>query len=332
MHNNSQELRKLHEGIGGLRKTFRKKECLHPEAPHNCSGNIIKAHTVQKSGGLTKIAENGHVLTPDSSSDPTKMKKIGIKKASTFTGFCKFHDEILFAPIEKHPLQLNRRHAFLLAFRGTSKELFLKRRTVEHEISDEAPYPDLWLNHRAGARVALLDLRPIHQEMGNALVKGSFRDTKYFAIEFDSVPDILCSGAMNIEYDFHANRLQYLTRQEQLEYITFSLLPYQNGHGVAVFAWFGKSNVNKKFIRSLSSLRKSDIPDAIVRFAFQHFENMFLAPKSWNQMPDDKTERLLKRYDSSFWRDEFLYIDLRPDGVNLVDWKVVGMPKTNLKL
>lgn len=38
------------------------------------------------------------------------------------------------------------------------------------------------------------------------------------------------------------------------------------------------------------------------------------------------------RYDSSFWRDEFAFIDLKPDGVKLADWKVIGKPKTNLTL
>ena len=181
-------MRMLHEGFRSVRKTFRKKECLHPEAPNNCRGRIVSAHTIQKSGGLTKIAENGHVLTPDSSCEPTEMKRIGINKASTFTGFCKFHDDSLFAPIEKYPLLLNRRHAFLLAFRVVSHELFLKRRTVELPIPDEAPFPEFLLSYQAGARVAMTDLQPLHSEMGRALVRRRFRDTKFFAIEFDAVP------------------------------------------------------------------------------------------------------------------------------------------------
>lgn len=328
----SEEMRRLHEGFGDLRKTFSKKECLHPQAPLNCRGRIIRAHTVQKSGGLTKIAENGHVLTPDSSSDPTEMKKIGINKASTFSGFCKLHDDQLFAPIEKRPFQLNRRHAFLLTFRGVSKELYLKRRTTEHEITDDLPFPEFWLNYRARANVAIQDLQPLYHLMGNALKRGNFRDTNYYAIELDSVPDILCNGTPNIEFDFHANRLQYLTRSERLEYITFSLLPYRNRHGVAVFSWFGKSSVNKKFIRSLFSLSKRDVPDAIARFAFQHIENMFLAPSWWNQLPAATKDLLIRRYDSTFLSNGFQFIDLRPDSIKLVDWNVVGKPKTNLKL
>lgn len=331
MRNFSTESGKLHKETAGVRKTFGKKECLHPEAPHNCRGKIVNAHTIQRSGGLTSIAEDGHVLTPDPYTDPTEFKKIGVRRASTFSGFCKFHDDTLFAPIEKHDLRLNRRHAFLIAFRVVSHELYLKRRTVELHIPEGAPFPDFMLSYQAGARIAIRDLDRLHNDMGNALRNRRFRKTKFFAIEFDADPQVLCSGTPNVEFDFHGNHLQILTRRKPLEYITFSILPFNGNRSVAVFAWYEKSHVNASFIRSLSSLSKKQIPDAVVRFAFQHLENLFLAPTWWDRTPDTVKELLLKRYDSTFWRDGKTLIDLRPDGVKLVDWKVTDF-KTNLKL
>ena len=332
MQNNYEEMRELYEEIGSFRKTFSKKECLHPEAPHNCKGGIVKAHTIQKSGGLTEIAQDGHVFRPDPYCDPTEITRIGINKASTFTGFCEFHDDTLFAPIEKSPLQLTRRHAFLLAFRVVSHELFLKRRAVELQIPDGAPFPDFMLGYQAGARIAIRNLQEVHSEMGNAILRRRFRKTNFFALEFDTVPQVLCTGAPNVEFDFHGNRLQFLTRREPLEYITFSILPFGRSRGVVVFAWHGKSNVNARFIRSLSSLSKRDIPDAIVRFAFQSIENMFLAPNWWDELSEAIKERLLKRYDSSFWKTESQFIDLRPDGIGLAGWNVVDKATSNLKL
>ena len=48
----------------------------------------------------------------------------GIRQASTFTGYCAYHDDELFAPIEKRALQVNEHHAFLLAYRAMGKEIF----------------------------------------------------------------------------------------------------------------------------------------------------------------------------------------------------------------
>lgn len=73
-----------------LSESRSKKYCLHPKASEaNCKGGIVKAHTIQRSGGLSKIAEKGHVmrLNLDMSSPPTNPtllmpKLIGVRMAS----------------------------------------------------------------------------------------------------------------------------------------------------------------------------------------------------------------------------------------------------------
>ncbi|HSH98415.1 MAG TPA: SEC-C metal-binding domain-containing protein [Methyloradius sp.] len=76
-------------------KEFSSEMCLVPEEmKHNCSGKIIKAHTVPRSGSLAKIAQAGHVYTfvpslPNFIKNKGKLlpQLVGIKNASTFTGF-----------------------------------------------------------------------------------------------------------------------------------------------------------------------------------------------------------------------------------------------------
>src|SRR5436190_15579016 len=52
--------------LGELKQLWRRRSnvrvCLHALAPRECEGPIVKAHTVQRAGGLRSIAENGHVL------------------------------------------------------------------------------------------------------------------------------------------------------------------------------------------------------------------------------------------------------------------------------
>ncbi len=321
-----------------IRDGHKIKECLHPEAPDNCEGGIIKAHTVQKSGSLRKIAEKSHVLTPTIDINFNfSMEKIGINKASTFTGFCKFHDNKLFAPIEDRPLELNRRHAFLLAYRCLSKELYNKRRNIEIDISNNlnnskvaSLIGEADRSFKADTSRALETDMSVFDKMQNAIKKHNYRETKYFAFEIDTVPEIMCSGVTNANYDFNKTKLQDVAGSDPLELISLSLLPYSN-HGVAVFAWYGKSKVNRKLIDSLISLSNKHILDAIVRFIFHYFENFFVAPSWWNQLPDNKKHSLSKRFESSFDPKTFPYVDMTPDGIEYVDWKVTGI-KTNLKL
>lgn len=45
-----------------FKESFDSSYCLHPDSESgSCKGKIVKAHTIQRSGGLSKIAINNHV-------------------------------------------------------------------------------------------------------------------------------------------------------------------------------------------------------------------------------------------------------------------------------
>ena len=332
----------LHQQRQLSRKVFGKKECLHPEAPHGCDGNIVKAHTVQRKGALSLIADNGHVLTlgvdPNKAGDRLFVaQKVGIRNASTFTGFCGIHDKQLFSPIEDYPLQMIRRHVFLLAYRCISREYFGKARLAElgPKSVDAGIIPgDVLPYLKEGATLATKDVY-VFDVMKKAFIRNNYSRTKFYAIEFDSVPEILCSGGTNVIYDFSGNMIQNMykdpLREKPYEIITLSLLPYGNGHGVAVFAWYGKSTVNEKFIKSLHKIPKRDFPDMLVRFLFYNFENIFFSPTWWERLSKQAQDNLLDRFEHRTFHPEPFY-DLRPDGNSYVKWKIVGKRKNNLGL
>src|SRR5947209_2216175 len=86
---------------------YSKKCCLHPQAPAGCNGKIIRAHSIPKRSGLKRIAKNGKVYSFSylvtasiRGENLYQPKQIGIEDASTFTGFCRSHDNKIFEPIE----------------------------------------------------------------------------------------------------------------------------------------------------------------------------------------------------------------------------------------
>src|SRR5690606_594555 len=106
--------------------------------PAECSDKIINAHTVSKSGSLKEISEKGHVMGAKPSlagliknNGKLTLEKIGINKASTFTGFCSVHDKELFSPLEDEEIILSDKQLFLLAYRGFCRELFCKEQNKE---------------------------------------------------------------------------------------------------------------------------------------------------------------------------------------------------------
>jgi hypothetical protein len=281
-----QEAASRQDVVETLQKGFRKGECLHPEAPINCQGGIIKAHTIQNNGGLTKIAKNGHVYTPfaviPSFNDKLAMNKVGINRASTFTGFCKYHDNSLFAPIEDHPLQISQHHALLLAFRAICRELYAKRRARDmfafgksldrgKDLETQIFLQKRFSDYQFGTEAGLHDLEHYKRLIDTAIITGDFSDVHYYAIVFDQTPEVLCSGAVYPEYDFHGKAVQDLWKAtitgNLADCIAYSLLATDIG-GIAFFSWIGKSKGNEQFVRSLDAMTDDNIPYALLRLTF----------------------------------------------------------------
>ena len=91
--NSKEQLKYKYEGINQLKKWKKKQTCI----VRSCNNKSIeRSHTIQKSGSIKIISENGHVLTPKLNSVTGEMElvQIGINEASTFPGYCSEHEKL----------------------------------------------------------------------------------------------------------------------------------------------------------------------------------------------------------------------------------------------
>lgn len=96
-----------------------------------CSGKIVRAHSIQRGKILASIAEGsegmvyhlGLAPAEDMASMVPEFKREGIKKFSTFTGFCGGHDKAIFQPIEDASFTATAKQKTVYAYRAAAKEL-----------------------------------------------------------------------------------------------------------------------------------------------------------------------------------------------------------------
>src|ERR1700710_1396694 len=75
--------------LGKVRKLMNASYCTHPNAsPATCKGPIVKAHSLQRSGALSRLAVDGHVYGLDAKGMPDEQgifpfTRIGLNRAST---------------------------------------------------------------------------------------------------------------------------------------------------------------------------------------------------------------------------------------------------------
>lgn len=332
--------------IGEQKKLFNKKYCLHPDANLSvCSGKIIKAHTIQRNGGLSRIARNGHVyhfdfnaLTLRDNKGLPKVNLIGIRKASTFTGFCKHHDNSTFEPIEKNPFESNQEHTFLLAYRNICRELYLKRiqkeslgllRNVDkgRELSEQIRINEMIHPLELGMNTSLNTLNHHKKIYDNALKTQNFQDVNYYVLRFDQTPDILCSGSFYPDFDFEGNRIQNLADMSKISsIISLSIITTDYG-GAVVLSWVRKDSVPcNKLINTLNKIPDNNKINAILILMLTSIENVYFSPIWWENLNDEDQKKLqikiMQGAHPFFPRNSDCLLD---HGFRIIDWNLLNI-------
>lgn len=351
-HRNREEQPRLglQEVITGVRDAYSAKYCLHPTKAE-CSGNIIRAHTLQRNGCLSKIAKGGRVYTfkDNNVADIKKVdgvlapKLVGVLSASTFTGLCGHHDNKLFEPIEKYPFVSSTHHVFLLAYRHLCMEVFTKRAAMEtaplfRSMDRGRPHPlqqmlqgfadDMFRGMRAG----LKDAEKVKDGYDKALVAGDFSAMKYYVVRINETPEVMCCGGFFPTHDFDGNVLQTLDDPAVTPgHLAFSIIATNVG-GAIVLGWLGDNPAGEALVKSLHTQADADVPHSAVRFMFEFFENNYLSPAWWDGLPEDTRMAIRKRVSKAADLEDVRADGcLKDDGLKVVNWTVAGRD-TNLTL
>lgn len=327
-----------HEAYRRLRRGFSTGMCLHPQASQEtCRGRAIRAHTVQRSGGLQFIARNGHVYW----FDPYQLNRrhdgslqaslIGVREASTFPGFCSYHDCETFSPLEAQRLSFTPEQCFLLGYRALCRELHCKRRALAFitmlrqtdrgkPAEAQVQIQGLANKMEKGTRIGLNNLEATKQIWDRTLLSRDFSEVGYYVLVFDRCPDTMCSGAEFPDQDFNDRPL--LNVLDQLtEIIAFNLIGTKSS-GAYVFSWLRPAPHAEALARSLDALQDQDKAHAVLRYVFSGCENTFISPQWWDALPEGHRIRLTQRMNMAGSPFDG-WPSLKDDGTRAVDWQVV---------
>ncbi|WP_299350942.1 hypothetical protein [uncultured Shimia sp.] len=255
-----------------------------------CKNPPIKSHSLQKSGALKEIAENGHVMSIQPKFTPKKVdwdfRKIGHSQASTFPGYCKKHDSELFADVEDDYKSFGDRTVALLTLRSISREYFTKLAQIRMWTEDavqkgfkrrlgDSGYEELIGN----AKAAGAELAKAKAVVDTALNENDFSMIKHVsALHAEPLP-FAFTGAFNPEF----------TVTEE------PILPDADKEWGSVFAFCGNlggsnfvllSTVTTighgecaKFLNSITD-EHSQNPNFWLNLGLKYIENSFFRP-SW---------------------------------------------------
>jgi hypothetical protein len=305
--------------------------CLHPDAPAECSGAPIEAHSVSKQATLRLLASDGHVYEPSPSPDPA-MQLVGINKASTFRGFCGKHDTDLFSQIDNEPFSASPEQCFLHGYRALSLKTLRETAATAslpaiHQHESGAPHQKQRFVHDrvetafTGTVRALEIARACKIRYDAVLREKRWDEVRFLWATYEAPPPLACSSILGPKYDFQGKLLQSLSGPWDPEWLTVHSF-LSDGKGYFVLSWLQSSaGIGTRFAESLISLPAREVPDAVLLLVLTYTENVFIAPAWWDQLTDQKRRTLL----SATLRGRALPLrpgDLIVGAPRIADWKL----------
>lgn len=285
-----------------LKKFNASKTCSVPSAlQSDCTNKIIKAHTVSKSSSLKEISVDGHVLSFYSSGrNNTKTgrfspTKIGINKASTFSGFCSHHDKTLFAPVEDNPFSINPEHCFLVAYRAVSRELYVKQAASNvfhniknfdkgHTVEQQIIFQYLAKNNFDNNDLTKNDLDYIKGKLDIALVQKELSGLKHIVFELERPPAIMGSAIVALRFGFDGKSIQVFSQnlKDIPDYIIINSFS-SAGKGYVVLSWLHEHAATAhKLMNQFTEQNLTS--DHLAILMISSFENLYIHPAWWESL------------------------------------------------
>jgi hypothetical protein len=298
------------EFLAGWEAAVDFETCWHPDAPVGCSEKIIRAHTVQRmGGGLRVIARDSEVYgckVHPYSFQKHRLRVVpeltGLRKASTFRGFCGSHDEALFKPVEQDGFRTTPECLALLNFRAVAKRLHGRNVSFRHaprmlgydrglSSDEQREWHAIHYREMINGEQALANTQHLKVEYDQRLQSSNFGDVNAYVLHFVGTPVFLSAELVRTDWTFKGESLSDPAPPAHLCAYNLSV-----AEGWAfVFSWAGLNRSAEKLCESLERLPNDSKLAAVFAYAIEYIDNTWLAPTWWESLNERDRETVVGR-------------------------------------
>ena len=305
MEKDINELKKeFNIAMATIRNGAKLKVCLHPQKD-NCKTPIIDAHSLQRQGALKILEEekdNNRFLYAfterehNSTHDFLDFKKVGRGAASTFNGFCTFHDTELFKTIENDPEITDidsDEHCFLHSYRSFSHSYHRKQEELNLYETDDEKVKELLIKlhgersleyMKEGVEIACKDLVEPKRILDEYLINKDFSSLQYLVFEYDYTIPIACAGSTSPSF-YPNGEMFNLSIDPNFKYenVFTTILPFKK-RSVIILSALPEDQKAIKYLDMIDSIKyELEQQKALSFHVLSGAENAYLSPKFYDK-------------------------------------------------
>lgn len=279
----------------------------------SCNGSTIGSHSIAKQAFLSKIAENGEVYVweqnatkmhhyheiSDGRNHGIELAKWGVKKASVFPGFCKYHDETLFNRIDAPIQSFDQEVLLQMHYRAISYEYYYKKNgeeLIEYTLDNSAYDPaidQVLCNFKLG----LSDLELEKRTCENAYInKNENNVVKAVIYSFDTTIPVVCVSSWTPCHTINGEPFFESLEEEQAPSIGLTLGMDANNNAFWAITYTRYDKYVKKFLDNLDSYRNKRLLDIAILFSLQFSQNACCRPSWFDNLQKWQKENIVRNY------------------------------------
>ncbi|SHN00572.1 hypothetical protein SAMN02746066_04338 [Anaerosporobacter mobilis DSM 15930] len=268
------------------------KICMHPDK-EKCKMPIKNAHSLQNNGVLSLIAEKDHVMANDLLNkvrDGYSTKRVSKNDATTFYGFCEYHDSVVFQEIELKPYENNVKQNCLFAYRACAQEYHKKQREIKAIQNCFKDNPSLFLEDEfvMSYKLRKLALDDVNQTMdifNNGINNDNYDIMENYVYEFDNQYDFAVTTTFCPAEDLIGKQLNdiYSTNPERLKAVFITVIPVV-GKTYFIISCLKEDYSNlKSYFEQIENLNEDELKVFLNNVIPEYSENIVLSPRLWGE-------------------------------------------------
>ena len=264
--------------------------CLYP-LKHECDGRIVKAHAIQNNRILKRIAENGRVVTTNGVTNLffQDIKINGRGNATTFYGFCKYHDKTVFQDIEDKPFTATRKQLFLLAYRTFAWHYHKKREQHErNEIFDNVmkdrgygSNTDDSLFWKKGIELGLRDNDEKKARFDAAILSSDYDALDHCVWIIPYEVQFAVSMMYEMMYDIEGRRVNAHCGDLPEKSIFLNIFP-TDGKSYCIWSWFSTDSEYRRFTEQFMNMDIENRINFLNNKLPEWTDSLVISPKLWS--------------------------------------------------
>lgn len=266
------------------------KICFHPDKA-KCKLPIKNAHTLQNNGVLSIIAEDDHVMVTNIFNKIREgflTDRLSKNDATTFYGFCEYHDSVIFKEIETVQYDKQIKQNFLYAYRACAQEFHKKTRQIEAMQLSFKDNPAVvfmpgFVESYRNIMMSYSDVNEYMDIFNSAFTNNNFDILENYVFEFKERYDFAVTTTFNPACDLDGIEINdiYSTDKERLKGVFISIFPTQNSFYMILSCLKDDYDVLEKYFNQIKELDEERLKIVLNNLLPTYSENIVLSPRLW---------------------------------------------------